>query len=427
MTSLLDDQNNILGGIRKLSYKNKELCKVRTITTFLSLCSNKKTWRQEILKASKFCADLSKEFFKNGYTVQSVRIVTNPFGEYLNTDSLESARNDLAYLSELLNTSDMSGVRIRFAIGEARTTHEIEILPYLVKEFGDLCNVCVNVDIDEFGILNNELIRCSAKAVKKISVITSRGEGNFNFTVNFNCDPLIPYFPASYHRKELGNRFVIGLETPDLLVHVLKSFNHTADNQDHNDLFKGYYKAMSTALQYHIMKIKNIIDQSKIDIPFTFSGFDSSAAPSKNCASMVEVYEQMGVEYFGASGTVEASSLLTRVFKSIKNVDLVGFSGLMLALTEDTGLAQGTINSNYDIRSLLTYSSVCGIGLDTVPIPGDTSIDKISALMRDTGTMAYRLNKPLTVRLFPVPGLCPGEITAFKNDDLCNCAILAVP
>ena len=91
----------------------------------------------------------------------------------------------------------------------------------------------------------------------------------------------------------------------------------------------------------------------------------------------------MGVEYFGASGTVEASSLLTRVFKSIKNVDLVGFSGLMLALTEDTGLAEGTTNGNFDIRSLLTYSSVCGIGLDTVPIPGNTSIEKISALMRD--------------------------------------------
>ena len=76
----------------------------------------------------------------------------------------------------------------------------------------------------------------------------------------------------------------------------------------------------------------------------------------------------MGVEYFGASGTVEASALLTRVFKSIKGVDLVGFSGLMLALTEDRGLAEGSKNNNFDIRSLLTYSAVCGIGLDTVPI-----------------------------------------------------------
>jgi uncharacterized protein (UPF0210 family) len=410
-----------------MSYKNKALCKVRTITTFICLGQNKEAWEKEILKASQFCADLSQDFQKHGYTVQSVRIVTNPFGEYLTTDSVEGAINDLAYLSDLLNASDTSGVRVRFAIGEARTKREIEILPELVKEFGDLCNVCVNVNLDEFGILDNELIQLSSEAVVQISKITPRGEGNFNFTVNFNCDPLIPYFPASYHRNERGNCFVIGLETPDLLVNVLKHYNQSKEEKNHNTLFKGYYEVMSKALQHHISAINSILDQSNVDSSFTFSGVDSSAAPSKNCASMVEVYEEMGIEYFGSSGTVEASSLLTRVFKSIKDVDLVGFSGLMLALTEDTGLARGTINAHFDIRSLLTYSSVCGIGLDTVPIPGDTPVNKISALMRDTGTMAYRLNKPLTVRVFPVPGLSAGEMTAFESDDLCNCAVLAVP
>ena len=410
-----------------MRFKNKALCKIRTITTFLSLIPDRATWKAEILKASKFCAELSAKFQQQGYSVQSVRIVTNPFGEYLNTQSIESAASDLRCLSELLGSADLSGIRIRFAIGEASNRDEIEILPELVREFGDLCNVCVNVDVDESGILNNQLIQLSAQAVKKISTITPRGEGNFNFTVNFNCAPLIPYFPASYHRAELGNRFVIGLETPDLLVNVLKQLNQSVGSKDHNARFKAYYEAMHTALQYHISQIKNIIDQSGLKMPFAFSGFDSSAAPSKNCASMVEVYEQMGVEYFGASGTVEASSLLTRVFKSIQDVDLVGFSGLMLALTEDTGLAQGTINSNFDIRSLLTYSAVCGIGLDTVPIPGDTSIEKIAALMRDTGTLAFRLNKPLTVRVFPVPGLKAGNMTAFESDDLCNCTVLAVP
>ena len=46
--------------------------------------------------------------------------------------------------------------------------------------------------------------------------------------------------------------------------------------------------------------------------------------------------------------------------------------------------------------------------------------------MCDTGTMAFRLNKPLTVRLFPVPGLKAGDSTRFESDDLCNCAVLAV-
>ncbi len=47
--------------------------------------------------------------------------------------------------------------------------------------------------------------------------------------------------------------------------------------------------------------------------------------------------------------------------------------------------------------------------------------------MRDTGTTAFRLNKPLTVRLFPVPGLQAGEVTEFESADLCNCAVMALP
>ncbi|MDO6561957.1 DUF711 family protein [Amphritea sp. 1_MG-2023] len=407
--------------------ENKALCKVRTVTTFVTLSPHQALWKEEIIEASAVCATLSKQLQQHGYHVQSNRIVTNPFGEYLNTESLESAREGLRYLSNLLNTSEISDIRIRFAIGEAKTAHEISLIPALIQEFGDLCNVCVNVGLDEHGILDNRLMTHAAEAVKKISEITPRGEGNFNFTVNFNCAPWIPYFPASYHKKELKNCFVIGLETPDLLVAVLEELNQHSAIPPHNERYHAYYTVMREALQHHISAIDTIVTHTALPADFMFAGFDSSAAPSKSCASMTAVYEQMGVDYFGASGTVEASALLTRVFKSIQGVQLTGFSGLMLALTEDTGLAEGTLKDHFDIRALLTYSAVCGIGLDTVPIPGDTSINKISALMRDTGTMAFRLNKPLTVRLFPVPGLSAGELTQFESDDLCNCAVLTVP
>lgn len=60
-----------------------------------------------------------------GYTVQSIRIVTNAFGEYLNLTSLETAKADLAYLKQLLNELNDTGLRIRFAIGEAKTKKEM--------------------------------------------------------------------------------------------------------------------------------------------------------------------------------------------------------------------------------------------------------------------------------------------------------------
>ena len=404
--------------------KNKDLCKIRTITSFLSLSSDKSTWEEKIKEAALFGGDLSKEFNSCGYTVQSIRIVTNAFGEYLDTSSLESAIDDMQFLSDVLKSDSMPDIRIRFAIGEAKTSNEIQMLPILVKRFGDLCNVCVNIEVDELGVPNaSKTLEC-AKVVKEIAQITPNGEGNFNFTINYNCKPLIPYFPASYHNSNDEDCFALGLETPDLLVSALKSL---PVEKDHNRKWQNSYKIMSNSLQYHIDDVLKITNSFEHKYKRKFAGIDTSAAPSKNCSSMVDVYKLLGVPYFGASGTIEASSLLTKVFKSQKGCELIGFSGLMLAVVEDEGLALATKNNEFEIRSLLTYSSVCGIGLDTVPIEGDTSVEKIADICRDTGTMAFRLNKPLTVRLFPVPGLKAGDITKFESDDLCNSAVLLVP
>ncbi len=406
------------------NFKNKDLCKVRTITSFLTLTTNQNTWEEKIKKASLFGGDLANEFNKNGYEVQSIRIVTNTFGEYLDTTSLKSAIKDMQKLSDILKSPSMPDFRIRFAIGEAKTINEIEMLPYLIKEFGDICNVCVNVDVDDLGVPNRELTLSCAKAVKKIGEITLRGEGNFNFTINYNCKSLIPYFPASYHNSSDENCFALGMETPDLLVEALKSLD---DEPNHNKKWQNSYKVMSEALQYHTTSLIEITNNFKHIYKTKFAGIDTSAAPSKDCSSMVDIYKLLGVPYFGASGTLEASSLLTKVFKSQKGCELIGFSGLMLAVIEDEGLAKATKNNEFDIRALLQYSSVCGIGLDTVPIQGDTTVQKIADICQDTGTLAFRLNKPLTVRLFPMPYLKAGDITSFQSDDLCNSAVLAVP
>ena len=54
----------------------------------------------------------------------------------------------------------------RFAIGAARNKEEISLLPELIAAYGDLCNACVNVPLDENGVLDNELIEQSVYAVQ---------------------------------------------------------------------------------------------------------------------------------------------------------------------------------------------------------------------------------------------------------------------
>ena len=104
-----------------------------------------------------------------------------------------------------------------------------------------------------------------------------------------------------------------------------------------------------------------------------------------------------------------------------------GFNGLMMPLLEDSILAQRSIDGTLTIKDLLLYSAVCGTGLDTVPLPGDSSAEQLAAVLADIASLATRLDKPLTARLMPVPGKKAGEITTFDFEFFKNGRILELP
>jgi uncharacterized protein (UPF0210 family) len=84
--------------------------------------------------------------------------------------------------------------------------------------------------------------------------------------------------------------------------------------------------------------------------------------------------------------------------------------------------AEGTLS----VKDLLMYSAVCGTGLDTVPLAGDTTPEQISALLLDLAALALRLDKPLTARLMPVPGKKAGDPTGFNFEFFANSRVMAL-
>eukprot|EP00040_Diaphanoeca_grandis_P029658 m.174057 g.174057 ORF g.174057 m.174057 type:complete len:413 (+) comp31751_c0_seq2:175-1413(+) len=411
-----------------MSSTSEPTLKVRAVTRFVVLPRDQSQWQSAITTATHFCATLASRYTEIGYETQTLRIVSNPFGEWLDCSSIETVLDGLALLKAILDADD-SGIRIRFAVGAATTQAQLLLVPRMIKEYGDLCNICVNVEADVHGLVDAAMCEAAADVIVKLSKETLRGEGNFNFTANFCCPPLIPYFPAGYNTAKSGESVGIGLEHPDLIYSVLQSQNLSSVPSSLRAAVWGKTAILlRDTIEAHTKKLVQIAQVLAREKGIRFAGLDSSAAPSKDVTSMCKIYQCLGVPHFGASGTVEASAFLTRVFKSIRveNADLIGFSGLMLTCLEDMGMASCAAEGHYDIRALLQYSCVCGIGLDCVPIPGDTPVSKIAALMRDTGTLAFRYKKPLTVRLFPCAGLNVGDMTAFESDDLCNCTVFKV-
>ena len=122
------------------------------------------------------------------------------------------------------------------------------------------------------------------------------------------------------------------------------------------------------------------------------------------------------------------TSLLTESIKKafvISEVKKAGFNGVMLSPLEDKSLANAVISGNVNLDSLLLFSTVCGCGLDMVPIPGNTMADTLACIIKDTNELSRRLSKPLGSRILAIPGKTSSDLTAFNHDFLNDTRVIS--
>src|SRR2546422_10931397 len=92
----------------------------------------------------------------------------------------------------------------------------------------------------------------------------------------------------------------------------------------------------------------------------------------------------------------------------------------MPPIMDESLLAQCWSERLISLDALLSYSAVCGTGLDTVPLPGDISAEQLSLIIGDMASLAFKWHKPLSARLLPVLGKGWGEMTEFNDPFLVN-------
>jgi uncharacterized protein (UPF0210 family) len=76
-------------------------------------------------------------------------------------------------------------------------------------------------------------------------------------------------------------------------------------------------------------------------------------------------------------------------------------------------LAHAAAEGTLTLEKLEAMTSVCSLGLDMVPIPGDTDADTLAALMADELAIGVFNNKTTATRLIPVPGKKGGDTVSF--------------
>ncbi len=381
--------------------------RIRTITAGVVFQNGIKLSPAE--SAVAFLRQARKAYADEGYEVQTLRIATQPVAEYLPDWKKPSVLQALRMLDKFAVDNN-----VMCSIGPVITDdqHHREFAAWAAELVQQTKNISFTVRVAsrEKGV-HHQSLRAAAETIRAIAQSTPGGEGNFRFAAVAFVPEGTPFFPAAYFSS--ARAFSIGLESPNLLTAAFQGADGFQQAQ------RQLKARMENALGPVAARGQELARQHR----WNYLGIDASPAPGLD-ASIGQAIEALTGAPFGGHSTLAGCAAVTDVLKNL-DVQTCGYSGLMLPVLEDSVLAKRASEGRYGISELLLYSSVCGTGLDVVPLPGDTSVKNLRAMIGDVAALATKYQKPLSARLFPIPGKRAGERVSFDNPFLTDTNVMS--
>ena len=370
--------------------------RVRTITAGLELSPRGES--QRIASTLDFLADAKRTFVNAGYEVQTLRLATNP---WLSGASSGDRQKLLARVRELDKIASESGIML--SIGPVLTEDRADdALPQWSSELiASTTSTHHSVVIASERGVHGAAAGVAAQVMTTLARTLAGGVANFRFATAANIPAGTPFFPVGWHRGPESVAF--GLESASV---VEQAFAGLSQGEDATARLKQQLDSVLAPVERLGREVARKHER-------TYLGIDTSPAPGKD-RSIGAAIEALTHQPFGSAGTLEACAAITAALKTV-SVTTCGYSGLMLPVLEDPTLAQRAGEGRFTVRDLLLYSSVCGTGIDVAPIPGETPVHTIAGLLRDVAAQSVRLRKPLSVRLFLVPGKKVGDMARFTH------------
>jgi len=379
--------------------------KIRSITYF---CNPKYPLDEKILrKAGKFLANAKSAYEATGYEVQTVRLATIPFPKILGTENINKLAEYTVQIADIAQQLNIGYVSLGHALPELPRSYEL--IPDAIFVSKNVFFSGMMADITRG--LDLAAIRACAEIIVKCAPIEPNGFANLQFAALANVKAGAPFLPAAYHDKDKP-AFAIATESADLAVQAFE--NARSIEEGRNNLV--------SEIEKHGKKLAEVAKALRVK----FYGIDFSLAPFPDDAhSLGNAVEKMGISKIGLHGSLAAAAILTEAIDRA-NFPHTGFSGFMQPVLEDSVLAKRAAEGTLTIKDVLLYSTVCGTGLDTIPLPGDTTAEQLVPLLLDISALALRLDKPLTARLMPVPGKKAGDETNFDFGFFANSKVMAL-
>ncbi|MBD3196058.1 MAG: DUF711 family protein [Candidatus Lokiarchaeota archaeon] len=364
---------------------------------------------------SHFNAELSETFEDEDIKVQSRRICSQPLFSYEEKRFHEQDLNKIIpklksqfqllldlfkdYQIDYFACCAMLAHQLRdFGVFEKLLLDEI---PTYLKNFDNLFSslpVASTVD----GI-NLAALKAGAKIIKSLSSPDPFDNLKFCVSSNIKSNNSTPFFPASYHFSD-DPGFSIAIEMADELVDVCNDYENLTQLK----------RSLSEKLNRIYDRILEIVEPIAEKYDIQFKGIDFSPAPFPEYGKSIgTVVEKMGFQYFGSHGATLAVAMIKNAIPKNKE-KIIGFSGFMQPVLEDYTIAKRLSENKFNLDTLLLYSTICGTGLDCIPLPGDITEKELFFILLDICTISLKLQKPLTARLMPIPGKKAGDDVDFN-------------
>jgi len=370
------------------------------------------TYTEQVGEAMKVLKAAKGEFGKQGYQVETVRIVTQPLAELVAGQSDAEA---LKFLKSFDDLSASEGFAPNVGPAMLRDSDDPRTMHLLAQVLSTLPHINASAIMAGDDGIHWKVIRESAALVRYVTDHSEHSQGNFNFAGTAMLKPLGPFYPGTYHTGG-GKQFSIGFEGANIVGEV---FAHTHGN------FNGSVAELTKQLTVHAKVAESIGEKVAKATGWAFMGVDPTPAPLGDVSIATAMEAYTGAK-FGSSGTMTAALIITTAVKAVP-VKQIGYSGLMVPVMEDKVMAQRWAEGTYNTDTLLAYSAVCGTGLDTIPLSGDVSEDQLARIFGDMASLAWKWHKPLSARLLPVKGKKGGDVTEFHNQYLFNTTVHGVP
>lgn len=383
--------SDLAEGARSQSLPAARGVRVRAITAGVAL--DRLADRGAVERALGALARARRRFEAEGYEVQTTRVTMPPLVASLDATARRAALESIVAIDTMIGAAGAV-----CSIGPVLTAdHPDDDLAAWSAELvkatrGTSFSVVV---ASPAGGVHAHGAAVAAAVMHAVAGAVPQGKGSFRFAAAANVPAGTPFFPVGWH--DGPDNLALGLESADL---VREAFTSASDAEDGARRLA----ARMTSELREVERIGTAIAQAE---KLAYGGIDPSPAPG-GARSIGAALEALSHVPFGDAGTLRACAVVTEVLKSLP-VKQCGYAGLMLPVLEDEVLAQRAIEGRYGLRDLLLFSSVCGTGLDVIPVPGSTTIETLTNIVLDVAAQSVKLRKPLSARLYLIPGKSAGE------------------